>query len=98
MSTNHRSVRPPGSSTGVKKAPRQSSSKRSYDVAVEYFWVKLYGQVMQTWNDLPEELRMNIFPKIGINNLSDQNVQELFAIRGNNNKDSLVDKLKYLRT
>lgn len=81
-----------------RKISEQYVLQESYDEIANYFWVKLYGKIISTWNDLPEELKTNIFPKIAITNISDIDLKELFTIRGYNDKVSFIDKLKTLNT
>ena len=70
------------------------SSVRSYDEVIEYFWKELFGQVYTSWETLPAKAKEDFFQTLDINELSDQEVQELFSLRHENNIEAFKKKLE----
>ena len=66
---------------------------RSYDEVVHYFWQELFGQVYASWDSLPTKAKDDFFATLNITALSDEEVQELFAIRHENNIEAFKQKL-----
>lgn len=66
---------------------------RSYDEVVHYFWQELFGQVYESWDSLPTKAKDDFFATLNITTLSDEEVQELFAIRHENNIEAFKQKL-----
>ena len=73
---------------------QEETSVRSYDEVIEYFWKELFGQVYTSWDTLPSKAKEDFFQTLDINELSDQEVQELFALRHENNIEAFKKKLE----
>ena len=79
-----------------KNVPSKVAQKKSLDEIVDYFWWDLYGQVYNNWDSLPINVKNDYLRSINIKHLTDQQVQELFRIRHENNKDEFKLKLNEL--
>ncbi len=70
---------------------------KTYDEVVEYFWKELFGQVYDSWSNLPTKAREDFFSSLNIGKLTDDEVQLLFTIRHENNIEGFKAKLNEFR-
>jgi hypothetical protein len=71
--------------------------EKSFDELVEYFWKELFGQVYSSWDELPLKAREDFFTSVNIKFLNEFQVQELFALRHENNISEFKKKLDEFR-
>ena len=77
----------------VLENKEKTAPTRTYDEVVNYFWQELFGQVYASWDSLPAKAKNDFFATLNITTLSDEEVQELFAIRHENNIEAFKQKL-----
>ena len=75
------------------KKDQEMQSPPPYEKVADYFWKDLYGKVFNSWKDLPPALKNEIFPKVGVKELKDAEIKELFTLRHENNRERFKQRL-----
>jgi hypothetical protein len=72
----------------------ESERKATFETITDHFWEQLFGQEINTWEELPEVTKKELVNDLQINNLSDEQIKTLFEFRQNNDKKGFYNKLK----